>query len=82
MGYSGADFDPELVDIYFESSAGKLKIVEDGRATDYSEEKATEILSQEHVIAICDCKQGEFNATAYGCDLTHEYVNINADYRS
>ena len=82
MGYSGADFEPELVDIYFESSAGKLKIVEDGRATDYSEEKATEILSQEHVIAICDCKQGEFNATAYGCDLTHEYVNINADYRS
>lgn len=82
MGYSGADFDPELVDIYFESSAGKLKIVEDGRATDYSEEKATEILSKEHVIAICDCKQGEFNATAYGCDLTHEYVNINADYRS
>lgn len=82
MGYSGADFDPELVDIYFESSAGKLKIVEDGRATDYSEEKATEILSKEHVIAICDCKQGKFNATAYGCDLTHEYVNINADYRS
>ena len=82
MGYSGADFDPELVDIYFESSAGKLKIVEDGRATDYSEEKATEILSKEHVIAICDCKQGDFNATAYGCDLTHEYVNINADYRS
>lgn len=82
MGYSGADFDPELVDIYFESSAGKLKIVEDGRATDYSEEKATEILSKEHVIAICDCKQGDFDATAYGCDLTHEYVNINADYRS
>lgn len=82
MGYSGAEFDPEKVDIYFESKAGKLQIVKDGRATDYSEEKATEILSEEHVIAICDCKQGEFKATAYGCDLTHEYVNINADYRS
>lgn len=82
MGYSGAEFDPELVDIYFESANGKLKIVEDGRATDYSEEKATEILSSEHVIAICDCKQGGYRATAYGCDLTHEYVNINADYRS
>ena len=82
MGYSGAEFDPELVDIYFESANGKLKIVEDGRATDYSEEKATEILSAEHVIAICDCKQGEYKATAYGCDLTHEYVSINADYRS
>ncbi len=82
MGYSGAEFDPELVDIYFESANGSLQIVKDGRATDYSEEKATEILSAEHVTAVCDCKQGEFKATAYGCDLTHEYVNINADYRS
>lgn len=82
MGYSGAEFDPELVDIYFESTYGKLQIVKDGRATDYSEEEATKILSEEHVIAICDCKQGKYNATAYGCDLTHEYVNINADYRS
>lgn len=82
MGYSGAEFDPELVDIYFESACGRLQIVKDGRADDYSEEEATKILSIEHVIAICDCKQGTFNATAYGCDLTHEYVNINADYRS
>lgn len=82
MGYSGADFDPELVDIYFESACGRLQIVKDGRADDYSEEEATKILSEEHVIAICDCKQGTFNAIAYGCDLTHEYVNINADYRS
>lgn len=82
MGYSGAEFDPELVDIYFESACGRLQIVKDGRADDYSEEEATKILSKEHVIAICDCKQGTFNATAYGCDLTHEYLNINADYRS
>ncbi len=82
MGYSGAEFDPEKVDIYFESRAGRLKIVENGMAADYSEEKATEILSEEHVIAVCDCKQGEYAAAAYGCDLTHEYVNINADYRS
>ena len=82
MGYSGAEFDPELVDIYFESACSRLQIVKDGRADDYSEEEATKILSEDHVIAICDCKQGTFNATAYGCDLTHEYVNINADYRS
>ena len=82
MGYSGAEFDPELVDIYFESACGRLQIVKDGRADDYSEEEATKILSEDHVIAICDCKHGTFNATAYGCDLTHEYVNINADYRS
>ena len=82
MGYSGADFEPEKVDIYFESSAGKLKIVENGKATDYSEEEATKILSQNPVTAIADVKQGDVNATAWGCDLTFDYVKINADYRS
>ena len=82
MGYSGADFDPELVDIYFESEAGKLKIVENGTATDYSEQKATEILSKNPVTAIADIKQGTERATAWGCDLTFDYVKINADYRS
>ncbi len=82
MGYSGADFDPEKVDIYFESEAGKLKIVENGSATDYSEEKATEILSKNPVVAIADVKQGDVKATAWGCDLTFDYVKINADYRS
>lgn len=82
MGYSSADFDPEIVDIYFESAAGKLKIVENGCATDYSEELATKILSEKHVKAILDVKQGNASATAYGCDLTFDYVKINADYRS
>lgn len=82
MGYSGADFDPEKVDIYFESSAGKLKIVENGMDTGYSEEKATEILSQETVTAIADVKMGTETATAWGCDLTYDYVRINGDYRS
>lgn len=82
LGYSDAKFNPDTVDIYFESKAGKLKIVENGMATDYSEEKATEILSEEEVTAICDMKMGECSATAWGCDLTHEYVSINADYRS
>lgn len=82
LGYSKAEFNPDTVDIYFESKAGKLKIVENGMATDYSEEKATEILSEEEVTTICDMKMGECSATAWGCDLTHEYVSINADYRS
>lgn len=82
LGYSGVDFNPENVDIFFESSAGKLKIVEDGVSTGYSEEKATEILSQENVTAVCDMKNGHENATAWGCDLTYEYVKINGDYRS
>lgn len=82
LGYAKAEFDPDIVDIYFESKAGSLKIVENGVPTDYSEEKATEILSEEEVTAICDMKMGESSATAWGCDLTHEYVSINADYRS
>lgn len=82
MGYSGADFDPDVVDIYFESKAGKIKIVENGTATDYSEEEATKILSESEVTAIADIKQGAMEATAWGCDLTYDYVKINADYRS
>lgn len=82
MGYSGAKFDPEKVDLYFESTAGKLQIIKDGTAVDYSEEKATEILSQEKVTATADLKAGKAEATAWGCDLTHGYIDINADYRS
>ena len=82
MGYSGAQFDPEKVDLFFESSAGRLQIMKDGVGTDYSEEKATEILSQSEIKAIADMKMGTESATAWGCDLTHEYVSINADYMS
>lgn len=82
LGYSGVEFDPEKVDLYFESKNGKLKIVENGVALAYSEEEATKILSADAVTAICDMKQGDAKATAWGCDLTHEYVTINADYRS
>lgn len=82
MGYSGAEFDPEKVDLYFESAAGKLKIIENGVALGYSEEKATEILSQPEVTVTADIKEGEAYAAAWGCDLTHGYIDINADYRS
>lgn len=82
MGYSGADFDPEKVDLFFESEAGKLQIIENGVALDYSEEEATAILSKQEVTAIADIKMGGESATAWGCDLTFDYVKINADYRS
>jgi len=82
MGYSGVDFDPEKVDIYFESEAGKIKIVENGVAANYSEEKATEILSKNPITAIVDIQSGNEKATAWGCDLTFDYIKINADYRS
>ena len=59
-----------------------LKIIENGTATDYSEEKATEILSRPEVTAVADIKEGNEGAAAWGCDLTHGYIEINADYRS
>ncbi len=82
MGYSGAQFDPEKVNLYFESTAGKIQILENGVAVDYSEEEATRILSGKAVTAIADLKMGGASATAWGCDLTCDYVKINADYRS
>lgn len=82
MGYSGTQFDPEKVDLYFKSAAGELKIIENGVSTGYSEEVATKILSEPEVTAVADLKMGEAKATAWGCDLTYEYVKINADYRS
>ena len=82
MGYSGAQFDPEKVDLFFESAAGKMQIIKDGVAVDYSEEEATKILSEPAVTAIADIKMGDAEATAWGCDLTYDYVKINADYRS
>lgn len=82
MGYSGAVFDPEKVDLFFESAAGKIQLVRDGVALDYSEEEAAKILSEPEVTAIADVKMGEASATAWGCDLTFDYVKINADYRS
>lgn len=82
LGYSGVQFDPEKVDLYFESKAGKIKIIENGVSTGYSEEEATKILSEDAVTAIADMKMGDAAATAWGCDLTYDYIKINADYRS
>lgn len=82
MGYSGAQFDSEKVDLFFESQAGKIQIIENGTAVDYSEEEATKILSEPEVTAIADVKLGQESASAWGCDLTHGYIEINADYRS
>lgn len=82
MGYSGAQFDPEKVDLFFESAAGRIQIIENGVAVNYSEEEATKILSQPEVTAVADIKMGDAKATAWGCDLTFDYVKINADYRS
>ncbi len=82
LGYSGAEFDPEAIDLTLEAGDSSLVLVKDGVATDYREETATELLSKEKVTVICDMKEGNCAATAWGCDLTYDYVKINGDYRS
>lgn len=82
LGYSGAKFDPEKVDLTFTSKAGTILIAKNGTGVDFSEEEATKILSEEAVTVICDIHAGDATATAWGCDLTYDYVKINADYRS
>lgn len=82
LGYAGVDFDPEKIELYLESEAGRILIYRDGKAADYSEEEAAKILSCPEVTAYVDMKMGGEEATAWGCDLTYDYVKINADYRS
>ncbi len=82
LGYSGASFDPENVDLYFEADGESMLIFTKGSAADYSEEKAAELLGSSKVIIRSDMHMGEEKATAWGCDLTYDYVKINADYRS
>lgn len=82
LGYAGVDFDPEKVDLYCEAAGNRMQICKDGMLTDYDEEEATRLLSAPEVSVIVDMHRGDAEAAAWGCDLTHEYVNINADYRS
>ncbi len=82
MGYSGAKFDPEKVDLYLTSDAGEIQILQNGLDTGYSEDAATAILSEPEITAVIDLNMGKESATAWGCDLTHGYIDINAGYRS
>ena len=82
LGYSGVTFDPDKVDMYFRTGDHELLIFTHGMGTGYSEEEASQILSADHVEIIADMHMGEASAVAYGCDLTYDYVKINADYRS
>ncbi len=82
LGYAGVDFNPEHVDLWFEGGGKKMLIFTNGSAADYSEDEAAKLLSNEKVIITSDMHMGEESATAWGCDLTYDYVKINADYRS
>ena len=82
LGYSGVSFDPNKIELFFESKAGRIQVCKDGISTNYSEEEASRILSESEVTILADMKMGNETATAWGCDLTYDYVKINADYRS
>ena len=82
LGYSGVQFDPMKVEMYFKSGDTTMLIFKDGAGVDYSEEEASRLLSNDHVQIISKMNMGTETATAWGCDLTYDYVKINADYRS
>ena len=82
MGYSGVDFDQTKVELFFESTVGKLQVFKVGVPLEFDEDFATKIMSAEEVIVDVDMHDGDAEAEAWGCDLTYDYVKINADYRS
>lgn len=82
IGYTDGDFDVEKIDVYISSSKGEVKVCEKGYGIEFSEEKAKEILLENEIKIRIDMNQGDFSATAWGCDLTYDYVKINGDYRT
>lgn len=82
LGYAGADIDVSKIDVSFISRKGEIAVCQNGAGIEFSEEKAKEILLEDEITVLVDLKDGEAVATAYGCDLTYEYVKINGDYRT
>ena len=82
LGYSGVDIDVHRVDVKFSSDGGEIEVCKDGSGIDFSEELAKKVLSCDEVYILVDLKSGASCATAYGCDLTYDYVKINGDYRT
>ena len=82
IGYSGANVDIEKINVSFESAKGTIEVCHNGAGVDFSEEKAKEILLESEIDILIDLNDGDFDATAWGCDLTYEYVKINGDYRT
>ena len=82
IGYTPGDFKVDTIDVYLSSCKGTVKVCENGFGIEFSEEKAKEILLESEITLDVDMKQGEYSATAWGCDLTYDYVKINGDYRT
>ena len=82
LGYAGVDFDPARIEVLMENDRGRICFYREGRVLDFDEEKASDIMNGDRVSFLCDMKTGLAEATAWGCDLTYDYVKINGDYRS
>ena len=82
LGYSGENLDVNKIDVSFKSDKGEILVCKKGAGVDFSEEKAKEILLEKEIQILVDLNDGQYSATAWGCDLTYDYVRINGDYRS
>lgn len=82
MGYSGEDFDPDKVDVAFESQAGRVAVCQQGRGLDFDEEQAKKVLSEPEVVIAIAMGEGDCECTCWGCDITYDYIKINGDYRT
>nr|WP_316621549.1 bifunctional glutamate N-acetyltransferase/amino-acid acetyltransferase ArgJ [uncultured Ruminococcus sp.] len=82
IGYSGADIDVNKIDVSFKSAKGEISVCKNGAGIEFSEEKAKEILLEKEIEILVALNDGDFSSTAWGCDLTYDYVKINGDYRT
>ncbi len=82
MGYSGADFDPEKVDVHFTSTAGDIAVCQQGRGLDFDEDLAKKILTEHDIEINITMGEGVASCTCWGCDITYDYIKINGDYRT
>ena len=82
IGYAGADVDVGKVDVYFRSAAGRICVCKSGAGVDFSEEFAKKVLLEDEIVIKVGLGDGAFAATAWGCDLSYDYVKINGDYRT
>jgi len=82
IGYSGAQVDVDKIDVSFRSAAGTIAVCKNGAGVDFSEETAKQILLEKEIEILVSLNSGSVGATAWGCDLTYDYVKINGDYRT
>ena len=82
IGYAPAEFAVNTIDVALASGVGRVRVCENGAGIDFSEEEAARVLHEDEIRVEIDMKQGDASATAWGCDLTYDYVKINGDYRT